>query len=442
MFFKRRQNKKIGLFTATAFAVGAMIGGGVFVLSGVALESAGPAALISFIVAGVIVLLSAFSFAVLASGAGDDESGYAYVGMLLTPIWGFLTSWCFYLAAIIGVAFVMNAFGVYMHQFVQPSISVLWWSMIGIGFLTIINLGPASEIGKIESVLVVGKLLILSLLIGVGLAHIDSSTFVPFVPHGTSSVFATSATLFIAYLGFNAITNISGDIENPSKTVPRAIMLSMFIAAIVYIGVVIAMLASGTTDYSEASVGVAAEKLIGPIGGGLVIAGALIATLSAANANMLGSSEIMVRMAAKKEVPTVLGKLYNGHPFISVFFGALLTISLLLLRKSQFVIELANVTAISALIIVNIAAIRAMYDRNYQGFRLSLGPALPILGIIGSVWQFTFIETPPLLIGGSMVAAGVAVYAVRKRYYVSRHHRDIRHAVNRGNSPLGRSLNR
>src|SRR5689334_681524 len=107
----------IGLVSCVAFAVGTMVGAGVFVLSGLAVQRAGPAAMVSFVLAGILVLLSALSFAVVASLAPAGGSGYAYVGTALGHRLGFLTSWAFYLGAVIGVAFVLNAFGRYLHDF-------------------------------------------------------------------------------------------------------------------------------------------------------------------------------------------------------------------------------------------------------------------------------------------------------------------------------------
>lgn len=437
-----KSNKKIGLLTATAFAVGAMIGGGVFVLTGVALRDAGPAALVSFLIAGVVVLLSAFSFAVVASMASPKDSGYAYIGKLLSPAWGFLTSWCFYLGGIIGAAFVLNAFGVYMHDFVASGLPTLAWALIAALVLTLINLGPASYIGRIETLLVGGKLLILFVLIAFGIGHFDIHIFQSFAPHCSTQVFAASASLFIAFLGFNVITSISGDIDKPRKTVPRAILLSMLVVTVVYVGVVIALLAAHIHDYSEASVGVAAQQLIGPVGGGLVIVGALIATLSAANANILGSSEIIVRLAARKEVPTIFGTLRNGHPYASVLFGAVAYGLLILVGQIDVIIGLANTTAIIALIIVNVAAARAMALRHHKGLRLPFGYVLPILGIVGAAWQFLYIPKATLLIGGGLVLVGVAIYVVRERYFIPREYKKIVDTVDTAESPLTRTLKR
>jgi len=438
-----QKTKKIRFLTATAFAVGAMIGGGVFVLTGTALKDAGPAALASFLMAGVVVLFSALSFAVIASEAPPKKSGYTYVGKVLgSHVWSFLTSWCFYLSGIIAAAFVLNAFGVYVNGFITHGIPAVVWALVGAGVLTLVNLGPASEIGKVETFLVSGKLFVLLLLVAFGLGHFHTADVHPFNPHGTPQIFATSAFLFIAFLGFNVITNISGDIEQPRKTVPRAIMLSMLVVTLVYLGVVIALLAAHISDYSEASVGVAAQHLIGPIGGGLVVAGALVSTLSSANANILGSSEVMVRLAANKDVPTILGHMRKGHPYVSVLAGAILYVVLILTRRTNVVVNLANVTAIVALVVVNLAAAKALASRTHTGLRLPLGWLLPVLGAIGALTQFAFMPITSLLIGLALSLGGVLLYVLRKRFHWPEIHRDIVRTVDDAQSPLTRSLQR
>lgn len=434
----KKGTKKIGLISATAFAVGAMIGGGVFVLTGVALQKTGPSAIISFLIAGLIVFCSALSFAVIAKQAKAKESGYAHVGKVLkSPVWGFLTSWCFYLNGIISVAFVLNAFGEYVHTFMGPALPAITWGIVAALLLTLINIGPASEIGKVETTLVGAKLGILLIFVFFGLMQFHPSDWQPFAQGGLTPVFATSSYLFIAFLGFNVITNIAGDIHEPRKTVPLAIMVSMAIVAVVYAGVVAALLAARLGGYTEASVGVAAQHLIGPIGGSLVIAGALISTLSSANANILGSSEIMVRLARAKQVPTILGHLWNGHPYVSVLFGAVLYGLLLVSGQTGMVIDLANMTAIVAMIIVNVAAIRMLMDKQAK---LIMGWTLPAIGTIGAMCQFVFMPLGTLFAGLGLIGIGALIYLLRERYFLPHHHRQISQVVDDVEGPLARSL--
>ena len=431
---------KIGLVAAIAFAVGTMVGAGVFVLSGVALSKAGPAATVAFGLAGLLVLLSALSFAVVASLAPPGRSGYAYVGTALGRYWGFVTSWAFWMAGIVGAAFVLNAFGQYLHQFFLPDVPAVAWGLIGAGALTALNLGPASAIGRAEVGLVAIKVSILILLIVFGLIHIQQAHFTPFAPHGAGSVLATSALLFIAYLGFNVVTNMAGDVRQPNRTIPLAILASMVIVALVYLGVVVALLAADLPSFSEDSVGAAASKLMGAWGGVVIPIGALVSTLSAANANILGSSEIMLRLAAQRDVPTVLGRTWHGNPVLSVLVGAGLYVVLILSRQTDGVIALANVAAIIAMAFVNLAAIEAMRRRPPGVLDLPLGPVLPLLGLVTAVAQLLFIGRLEVAVGAGLVLAGSALYLLRDRFHDPARHGAVAERAARNEGPAGRAL--
>lgn len=431
----------IGLLTCVAFAVGTMVGAGVFVLSGLAVQRAGPAAVVSFALAGVLVLLSALSFAVVASLAPPGGSGYAYVGIALGFRAGFLTSWAFWLGGVIGVAFVLNAFGSYLHDFFVPQVSPLVVAVAAALVIAALNLGPASLIGRAETSLVAVKVAILALLIVFAFVHIGRAHFSPFTPHGATSVLTTSSLLFVAYLGFNVVTNMAGDVDRPQRTIPLAILISMAVVALIYAGVVVALLAGGITSYDEASVGTAAKNLIGAWGGILIPIGALISTLSAANANTLGASEIMVRLAADKQVPTAAGRLWHGHPAVSVLAGAAISLVLLLTGDIQTIVALGNVAAIFAMIMVNAAAFRAQRDPHAGGIRLPAGPLLPALGLLAAALQLVFIAWWQTLIGLVLVVAGLSLHALRRRHHPG-HHAVLVDHLTRNAGPAGRALSR
>ena len=434
---KNIQNKKIGLITSISFAVGAMIGGGVFVLSGLALKQTGASAIVSFIIAGIMVLFSAISFAKISSQKNKGNySGYAIVGQVLkSHIWTFLVSWSFYLAGIIGAAFVLNAFGIYLTSFVLHNNQIVLWAIIFGILLTLINLGPASEIGRIETLLVGLKIIALVILIGFGIANFHLSYLHPFTPHGQSQILVSSAFLFIAFLGFNVITNIASEIKKPTKTIPLAIILSMLIVMVIYVGIIIALISAHIHNYDEASVGVAAKNLIGPIGEFLIVLGALVSTLSSANANILGSSEIMVRMALDKQVPTSLAKQYKGHPLYSVLFGGLLYIILILTKKTDAVIGLANITAIFGLIIVNITAFKLYLNSNQK-----LMASIPIIGSVFGAIQFLFMPFLNVMIGFSIILLGLLIYRFRNRLHSQVLHQELIKIFNQVSGPLTRSL--
>lgn len=438
----KTQHGRIGLMSCIAFAVGTMVGAGVFVLSGIAVQKAGPAALVSFALAAVLVLLSALSFAVVASRVRAGESGYAYVGRALGPYWRFLTSWAFYIGGVIGVAFVLHAFGTYMTQFFVGSVSPTVWAVLAALVLTALNLGPSDLIGRAELGLVGLKIGILVLLIVFAFIHVDRAHFSPFVPHGATSVVTTSGLLFVAYLGFNVVCNMAPEVEQPRRTIPRAIVISMFVVALVYLGVVVALLAGGIHTYDEASVGEAARNLMGSWGGILIPIGALVSTLSAANANILGSSEIMVRLAANRDVPTALGRMWRGHPAVSVLGGAVLYVILMLTGNIQSVVALANVAAIVAMSVINVAAFVALrsHAERSEGLTLPGGPVLPVLGLLAAISQLFFLQWVPVVVGLALLAAGSVLFLVRHRAHQPEHHAVLAAQVQAGNTPTARAV--
>lgn len=433
----------IGLLSCVAFAVGTMVGAGVFVLSGLAVGRAGPSALVSFALAGLLVLLSALSFAVVASRARTGESGYAYLGRALNGFWRFMTSWAFYVGGVIAVAFVLGAFGAYLHDFFVGSVPALTWAIGAAVVLTLLNLGPADLIGRAELALVAVKVTILVLLILFAFIHLDRAQFSPFDPHGPGSIVKTSGLLFVAYLGFNVILSMAPEVKDASRTIPRAILLSMGIVAVIYLGVVVALLAGGINTYDQTSVGQAARHLMGSWGGVLVAVGALVSTLSAANANVLGASEIMVRLAATKDVPTSLGRMWHGHPTASVLGGAAIYVILLLTGSTGAVVALANVAAIAAMAAINVGAIVAMRstpDSDAAGMRLPGGPVLPALGLVTAISQLFFIPWLQVLIGCALLASGALVYLLRHRFHHPVHHAELQAQVRQGQTPGSRAV--
>ncbi|WP_404319945.1 hypothetical protein [Arthrobacter luteolus] len=169
--------------------------------------------------------------------------------------------------------------------------------------------------------------------------------------------------------------------------VPRAIMLTTLVSAAVCLGTVLAMSASGiTSSFSATGVSQAAEIVMGAWGGLLAAFAACLSTLSGAKANVLGASEIMLRMVARGDVPPALGRhTSHGHPYVSVLLLGVITVLLVVLRDTTFVVSVANVAAIIAMIVVSAAA-AVLGFRKWpgEGARLPLGPVIPLLAVLAA----------------------------------------------------------
>ena len=270
---------QIGLLACVAFGVGTTVGGGVFTLSGTALNLAGPAAALSYVLAGIVMFLCALCFIVVSTRAGDGESGYAPVGIILSPFWRFIVMWAFYLNGATIVAYLVASFGDYFNEYFLPATGTLVLALAATVLVTALNLGPTSVIARAETWIVGIKLALLVLFAVWGLAELRPPDLDRPLPQGTGGVFSAAALLFTAYTGFNVITNMAGSVHNPRKTVPRAIMLTILVSGAVYLGTVLAMTASGITFFTTTGVSQAAEVVMGSWGGLLVAFAACLSTL-------------------------------------------------------------------------------------------------------------------------------------------------------------------
>lgn len=437
---KAANRPKIGLVLAISFAVGTMIGAGVFVLSGPAIAATGPAALIAYATAGVSVLFSALSFSTIASLAPAGASGYAYVRTALGQYWGFITSWAFYIGGVIGCAFILNGFGIYLHQYFLPQMSPVFLALLAALALTLLNMGPSSLIGKAEVVLVGIKIFALLALIIAGIMHFSSASLHPFAPQGWRPVFSESGQLFVAFLGFSVVCSMAGDVRNASRTIPLAILLSMLIVALLYAGVVIALLSANLHEYSESSVAAAAGRLLGEHGPLIISIAALVSTLSCANANILGNSELIVRLAGKGEVPTFLGKMHNGHPTTSVIAGAVIYMGLILFGKTDRIVSFTNVSTILMLVLVNAATFVALRKKLVYKKLYPYSLAVPALGLLSGLAQLFLMQWENVIIGLLFVFSGSLFYVFRKELHDTADHRQIKRKLEKVDGPLGRAL--
>ena len=148
----------------------------------------------------------------------------------------------------------------------------------------------------------------------------------------------------------------------------------------------------------------------------------------------------MVRLAADKDVPTMLGKMWRGHPAVSVLGGAVLYVVLLLVGSTDSVVALANVAAIAAMATVNVGAIAAQRGPHDGGLRLPLGITFPALGLVAALTQLVFIPVVQIAVGLALLAAGLIVYALRHRLHRPEHHEELRRQVTRGDTPAARAV--
>jgi len=340
-----RLKPSLGLFDAVAVSVGAIIGGGIFVVTGIAAGLAGSALVVSMLIAAFISLLTALSFAELTAWQPKEGSIYEYSYQLVSPFAGFLVGWMWILSNTFAGAAVSLGFAYYLTALV-PSLNPNYVAAIVCLAFTAINYYSVKQSALLNNILVTAKLLILAFFIIYGMLFMNPSNFTSFRPLDVG-VFSSAVFFFFAYGGFARAAVIAEEVKDAKRNVPRAMLIALAISAIFYIliGLVAVGLVGSNRLAGSNSPLEEAMKATGNSAATFTIAlGGILATASVLLTSVLGVSRMAYAMARRKDLPQTLAKLdpkRNTPTYSTWIVGLTMTILVLL-------IDLSRVVAISS----------------------------------------------------------------------------------------------
>jgi len=417
-----RLSREMRLVDVVMIGVGAMIGAGIFVLTGIAAGVAGPALLVAFALNGAVSLLTAMSYAELGSCFHDAGGGYLWVKKALPDPNGFLSGWMSWFAHAVACSLYALGFGAYFGQVLR----MLGWDaaehlpislekLLATGVVILfgwINYRGASETGKAGNIVTAAKMIILAAFIGLGLTVMFShpqwtGEFRDFLPKGWGGVFMAMGLTFIAFEGYEIIAQCSEEVQNPRRNIPRAVFISLAVVVPVYL--LVAWVAIGAVDgggvptwqYLAAKKEIAMVEAAGQFvrGGAVVLLiGGLLSTMSALNATIFSSSRVSFAMARDHNLPGLLARLSARRktPHLSIVFSLVIVVAMLLWLPIEDVASAADVMFLLLFLQVNFALIRlrrTMPDLD-RGFRVPLFPVLPWIAIAGNLfiagWLFVY----------------------------------------------------
>ncbi len=395
---------RMGLAGATGIGVGAIVGGGILALSGTAFALTGPGAIVAFALNGLIAILTALSFAELATAFPQSGGPYAFAKRVVSVGAAFGVGWIVWFASIVAAALYASGFaafaleavrslaGVEVPARVQTLVAV--GSMIGCGAVL------ARRSGGGGAAMNVGKVVVFGLLILGGLwAWIDeppqTARFSPMFPDGGVGLLQAMGATFIALQGFDLIAAVAGEVDEPRRNLPRAMLLSLAIALAVYLPLLVVIVAVGVEDgglslQAEAArrpdtiVAIAVERYLGPTGYWLVVAAGLLSMLSALIANLFAAARIAQAMGRDRALPPRLRAVHpvRGTPHIAV--GVTAGIGALTLLGVSDVTAAGAASSLIFLIAFALAHLLCVVTRarkpDHPGFRVPLWPWLPLAG--------------------------------------------------------------
>lgn len=447
--------RTIGLLGATSVGVGAIVGGGILVMGGVAMAQTGPSALLAFALNGIVAALTALSYAELSSAFPESGGSYTFAKKVLSVQAAFAMGWVLWFASIVAAVLYALGFATYTVLLVESLARLIagvepgWLQQrpvfLGLAvfaslFYTIGLVRKAGGGGNWDTI---GKVVVFLIVIIFGFIALPgrsseelAGSLVPFFTGGFGGLITAMGFTFIALQGFDLIAAVGGEVKAPERTIPRAMLISLGAALVVYLPLIFvvstvgvapgASVADAAAENPETLIATAAERFMGWPGFWLVVIAAILSTLTALKANLFAASRVALTMAKDRTLPSVLARISEkrGTPVMAIYATVLALFIILLLLP-----DVASAGAAASLIFLISFALTHwtafLARRRAQKpppFRSPLYPLVPIVGGIAcaalAVFQAIVVPSAGLIVLawlGFGVILYLAVFADRAR---------------------------
>lgn len=405
--------RNLGFIEALTIGVGSMIGAGIFVLSGSAAQSAGPAAAVSFALAGGSVLLTALCFAELATAMPQAGGPYIFVKKAFGEAWGFLVGWSLWVGLALATAFYATGFAQYLF-FLIPKASP-GWSGIGVALVLLAtNMAGSAGTGRLQNAVVMLLIAILGYYLLKSWDQIDPALHEPFFPYGWSPVLDTASIVFVSFLGFELVATAAEEMKNPRRDLPLATVIS--VVSVVCLYVVIIYAATGTISHfdlgeSATPLADAARITMGPWGAILIIIAGLLATVSSANTSIMASSRVGWAMARDGLLPRIIGAVHpKWHsPHAAVLATGLVVFLALLPQDVRKLAGAAGFLHLYPFVVINLAVLNLRKRSSYRPtFRVPGGAFIPISAAAANLFLLSKVQVSDALWGLLLLMPGLA----------------------------------
>jgi len=398
---KKQENLKreISFLGLSSNIINTVIGSGIFVLPAIIAANLGAASILAYVFCGILITLMMLCFAEVGSKITDTGGVYIYIEKTFGKYPGFLTACLLLLASLTALGAVANAIVAIIFKlfpFFQSDIIRIFFFVFlfsGLGYINVIGLKKGVAFVKIITIIKIAPLLLIVL---IGFKDVDLTNLVWESTPSIQQIGTTSLILFFAFTGAGTALSVSGEVRNPQRTIPRAILFSIFIVGIIYVLVQTVsqgVLGSTLPSFTENPLGEVASQIFGPIGFTLLTIGAAVSMLGFLSSSVLSIPRILFAASKDNVIPIkILSKIHTKYitPYVAiiVFTG----LGFLFASLGGFK-ELAIISSASSLIIalgISIAPFKLRrnkkFDSNEKTFRIPGGYIVPILSVIVILW--------------------------------------------------------
>lgn len=424
--------RSMGALDLTALGIGAIIGTGIFVLTGVAsAEYAGPAVIVSFAISGFAAGLAAICYAELASMVPVAGSAYTYTYTSMGEIIAWLIGWNLILEYLVAAGAVAIGWSSYLTDMlssigidlpVQLVKSPFEGGVVNVPavlialLITAVVIRGTKESAKYTKIIVGVKLLVVVMFIVIGSFYVRKSNFTPFMPYGFTGVISGSAIIFFAYIGFDAVSTAAEEVRDPKRDLPRGIVASLIVSTVLYI--LVAFIVNGMMPYNELDTPSPISTALLSAGirwaSAFVSVGALAGLTSVLIAVIFAQSRIFFAMSRDGLLPPAFGRLHSKYdtPYIGTLIIGVLIAVVAALLPVGIIAQMANIGTLSALAVVAIGVIilRKTRPELERPFRVPWVPFLPGLSALMSAYLMIHLPLATWVRFVVWIAIGLVVY--------------------------------
>lgn len=405
--------RRLGLAQATISGLGVIVGAGIYVLIGLAAQQAGNAVWLSFVIAAFGASLTGVSYARLVKLRPKNAPEMQYVTLAFGRTSGFLAGWFMLGATIVSAAAVALGFAGYMtHLLGIPSLPAALGLIAVSSFIAFWGIGQSV---LITAVLIVPTLIGLLVIAGIGIPYLGDVDPLD-VTFGFTGVIGAASLVFFAYIGFQSIANLSEEMRNPERDLPKAIILVLVLSTLLY--VLVSLSAVSVLGWEElgaatAPLSIVAGQALGESGDLVISLMSLTATASTVLVLLVTASRAMWAMSCAGVLPMtfcVVGK-RRRTPWPTIVLVALLASSLVTMRGIQDIAEFTNFAILLTFAAVNLAAAKLL--RHHSSGRLSglfMNIIVPGLGVVVSLGLAVLAGRQAAQFGAMLLGTGAALY--------------------------------
>jgi basic amino acid/polyamine antiporter, APA family len=431
--------KDLGAFDLTMLGIGAIIGTGIFVLTGVAASThAGPALIISFIMSGLACVFAALCYAEFASSVPVSGSAYTYSYATFGEIIAWVLGWDLILEYGVASSAVaagwsgyfqglLSGFGIHFPKALTSAYNPSEGTFIDLPAILIVLLisilltQGVKKSAKFNTIMVIIKVAVVLLFIGVGVWYVEPANWTPFMPFGFDGVAVGAATVFFAYIGFDAVSTAAEEVKNPGKNMPIGIIASLAVCTVLYI--VVSAILTGIVPYTELNVKNPVAFALNYINqdwvAGFISLGAITGITTVLLVMMYGQTRLFYAISRDGLLPKVFSKVNQKTqtPMLNTWVVAVIVAIFAGVIPLGKLAELTNIGTLFAFIVVSLGVLvlRKTQPNLKRAFKVPFVPVIPILAVLFCGYLALQLPITTWIAFVTWIAIGLVVYVLYGR---------------------------